>query len=65
MIRKERQLGNFQSPLSGRIAGPMTGGEDREEETPFRLSALGWRLWQIEPAAIGRGQLRQRQSDAL
>src|SRR6516165_3958342 len=24
MIRKERQLGNFQSPLSGRIAGPMT-----------------------------------------
>ena len=24
MIRNERQLGNFQSPLSGRIAGPMT-----------------------------------------
>ena len=24
MIRKERQSGNFQSPLSGRIAGPMT-----------------------------------------
>ena len=24
MIRKERQSGTFQSPLSGRIAGPMT-----------------------------------------
>ena len=27
MIRKERQSGNFQSPLSERIAGPMTIGD--------------------------------------
>jgi hypothetical protein len=39
MIREECQSGNFQSPLSGRIAGPMTEGGATLDEM---VAATGW-----------------------
>src|SRR6516164_4794521 len=60
MIRKERQLGNFQSPLSGRIAGPMTGGRLFACRHCYRLSYATQRSGPMDRAHRRLARLHQR-----
>lgn len=45
MNREEGQSGNFQSPLSGRIAGSITDERHRDE----MMVALGFDVGRIQP----------------